>query len=549
MPRAYYRRPEMPLYYTAINRKIGRRVRNSGWIRHSLTGAAALLAVWALLLGLHATLLHLPYFWDEAGYYVPAALDFYRHGLLIPVSTVPTGHTPLVMVYLALAWHVFGFSEPVTRAAMILLAAATLLLTLNVARYVFEGRDWGREGAIVSAGLLALAPLYFAQSSMAHLDLTVALFTAWAILEMLRRRWVVFGAAATLAVLSKETAVIMAPVAAVFAWIEARREGRRVAPAAWAAIASPCAALAGWALYYHHHTGFWTGNETYLQYNLYSTLNPVRMVLSFVRRLYEVFVSGCSGVVTLMALGAAWWSRKRAKATGTEWTAEERRFMLLTAILSAAYLAMLSVVGGAILPRYTLPIYPPLVVLAVLYIYRLPRPMARAGCAAAAVLLVTAWFRNPPYPFPFEDNLAYADFVRLHQQAASYLSAASSRLARTGHDVRILTAWPATNELSTPDLGYVRAPLNVVGVEGFGATHFKSVQPGSFDLLYLYSRKWEPPGNWLLRLARLEAIEERYFGYQPQASAAELQARFHLRLLKRWESRGQWAAIYGPAAP
>jgi hypothetical protein len=32
----------------------------------------------------HLTLLRLPYFWDEAGYYIPAAWDFFRTGTLIP---------------------------------------------------------------------------------------------------------------------------------------------------------------------------------------------------------------------------------------------------------------------------------------------------------------------------------------------------------------------------------------------------------------------------------------------------------------------------------
>ncbi|MBI1983494.1 MAG: glycosyltransferase, partial [Acidobacteria bacterium] len=59
------------------------------------------------LLVLHIPFLDLPYFWDEAGYYIPAALDFSRSWLLIPESTMPTGHTPLVMVYLGLLWWVF----------------------------------------------------------------------------------------------------------------------------------------------------------------------------------------------------------------------------------------------------------------------------------------------------------------------------------------------------------------------------------------------------------------------------------------------------------
>ena len=28
----------------------------------------------------HLTLLRLPYYWDEAGYYIPAAYDFFRTG-------------------------------------------------------------------------------------------------------------------------------------------------------------------------------------------------------------------------------------------------------------------------------------------------------------------------------------------------------------------------------------------------------------------------------------------------------------------------------------
>ena len=71
-------------------------------------------AIWAL----HYPLLRLPYYWDEAGYYIPAALDFYHSWMLVPERTLPVGHTPFVIVYLATAWHLFGFSPLVTRSAM-----------------------------------------------------------------------------------------------------------------------------------------------------------------------------------------------------------------------------------------------------------------------------------------------------------------------------------------------------------------------------------------------------------------------------------------------
>src|SRR5207248_5441649 len=71
-----------------------------------------------LLLCAHISLLGLPYFWDEAGYYIPAARDLLA-GSLIPFSTPSNAHPPLVMACLALAWKVFGQSVIVTRCAML----------------------------------------------------------------------------------------------------------------------------------------------------------------------------------------------------------------------------------------------------------------------------------------------------------------------------------------------------------------------------------------------------------------------------------------------
>jgi len=530
--------------------------------RHTSTiGLAA--GVWLGLLALHAPFLRLPYYWDEAGYYVPAALDFLRRGLLIPSSTEPIGHTPLVSVYLGLAWRIFGFSPLVTRAAMILSAAGTIVATVLLARRVFAGRAQARQAALVAAVLLALAPLFFAQSEMVHLDLVVAFFTLLAVAALLDDGWILFAAAGLLAVLTKETAIVLVPVAWVYLGTEKYREGRKFSSLAWIAASSPCLPLAAWALYYHHHTGFWTGNASYLEYNLYSTLNPIRVVLSFLRRFYEVFLSGFNWLPAALAFAGWRWSKKNPQITqisqiaqarqmqddGARAAADDnvwRRFSLVVALLTLAYFSMLSLVGGAILPRYMLPIYPPLMMVAVGWIWRLPRALARAGCLAAAACFLIAWFSNPPYPFPYEDNLAFADFIRLHQQAAGYLQSKDARAAEGGSApaLRILTAWPATNELQTPDLGYVKRPLRVVPVDGFTVADFQAVEPSSFDVLYLYSRKWEPQGNWMDRFPWLIRLQSRYFDYSPQVSEQEIAARFHLKLAARWDRRAQWVAIY-----
>src|ERR1700737_4260124 len=77
----------------------------------------------------HATYFNLPYFWDELGQFVPAALDIYRDGAWVPHSTVPNAHPPGVMAYLALVWKIFGYSIVAPRAALLLLGSLTALCT------------------------------------------------------------------------------------------------------------------------------------------------------------------------------------------------------------------------------------------------------------------------------------------------------------------------------------------------------------------------------------------------------------------------------------
>ncbi len=415
-----------------------------------------------------------------------------------------------------------------------------------------------------------------------HLDLAVALFTTLAVLFLLGDSLWLFALAASLAVLSKETAVVLLPVAWIYVWRRNRGHatGQAASFRAWIALGAPLVPLAAWALYYHHGTGYWTGNREYLSYNLYSTLSPFRVFWTLLRRVYELFLSGFNWLLTACAPVGLWWGRKReerdtgygirdtgrgnrdtghatresdlgnrgASSGGSPYpvsrvpcpdskTPPWRPFIFLTAGLVAIYLLLLSVTGGAILPRYLLPVMPLFYLVGVALVTRLPRSLSRLICLTTAACFVWAWFINPPCSFPYEDNLSYADFVRLHEQAAHYLETQPG-------DLRILTAWPATDELARPNLGYVRKPLRVVPVEGFGPRELDGVGLDSFDLLYSYSRKWEPSGNWVARFPFWLQLQERYFDYRPQIGAEDLVARYHLKLQAEFTQRGQWVRIY-----
>lgn len=125
-------------------------------MRSRFIAVPMILATFTALLLLHLPLLRLPYFWDEAGYYIPAALDFSRSWSLTPHTTLPEGHPPLVMIYLGLAWRFFGYSTWVARTAMMLMALATVMTLYALGRRVASF-----EIAVWSALLLALSPLFF----------------------------------------------------------------------------------------------------------------------------------------------------------------------------------------------------------------------------------------------------------------------------------------------------------------------------------------------------------------------------------------------------
>jgi 4-amino-4-deoxy-L-arabinose transferase-like glycosyltransferase len=172
----------------------------------------------------HSTLLRLPYFWDEAGYYIPAAWDFFNTGTLVPVTTATNAHPPLPSILLAAVWHLFGFSPFVTRTLVCAVSAAALLAVFRIARSLL-----GAPAAIATTLLTALYPIWFAQSTLAHADIFAAAFTLWALSVYLtdgsgyaadgrpriargpgQQVWV--AGLFSLAALSKETAIV-APIA------------------------------------------------------------------------------------------------------------------------------------------------------------------------------------------------------------------------------------------------------------------------------------------------------------------------------------------------
>ena len=505
----------------------------SRWSHPVLTFAIFLFLLFVVF-WLHFPLLRLPYFWDEAGYYIPAARDLLLTGSLIPHSTPSNAHPPLVMAYLAMWWKITGFKIVIARLAMLASAAFALTGFFQLSRRVAN-----IEVAIASTLCTIIYPVFFIQSSLAQVDLTAAGLTFWALLAYVEDRHWATAIWFSLAVLAKETA-ILAPLS-LLGWELLRPHIRslRVTPNGsprrnWALL-FPIVPLGFWYAYHYRQTGFIFGNPEFFRYNVQGTLYPLRILLAFLMRLWQ-----CVGylnlyVLTLAALLAMWMPPLLDEELERRRIAFEVQFAFLSIILT--YMIVLSVIGGAVLARYMLPVVPLVILVCVSTLRRRVRVWTGA-IALVAASFVAALFVNPPYGFSLEDNLAYRDYIVLHKRAEDFIEA---RYPNAG----VLTAWPASDELFRPYIGYVSQPMKVFRVEDFTVEQLMSASEvrSNFDVALVFSTKYEPPHSVFDNLSFWQAWKTRFFGYHidaPPAAAAQILGG---RLIYTDGRDGQWVGV------
>ncbi|HEY0796544.1 MAG TPA: glycosyltransferase family 39 protein [Acidisarcina sp.] len=642
------------------------------WMIFPLIFAAVYLA--------HGALLRLPYYWDEAGYYIPAAFDFFRTGSLIPSTTLSNAHPPLPSIYLALWWKLSGFSPLVTRTAMCFVAALALLAVYRLA-IITTGRA---TVAAATTLLTALYPIWFAQSTLAHADLFSTVATLWALaltLDSARNRdrdphphpdsapetpsarttiypnLKALGATLcfSLAVLSKETALITPLALALWEVWQVWQLQFETQPAPSpdskayptpirkyfnehinAAIRNllPAIPLALWYAYHYHRTGFIFGNPEFLRYNATAILSPLRIFLALGHRLLHItahmnmFVpvlctlaammfpprderdgrkrpdedthlqhpglptsdsadsAGCpihEDSTTVFMSGTSAPSQPRISIPRISLKDQERIYFVL-----AANLIFFSIMGGALLTRYLLPLYP-LVLLLCVNTLRRRIPYWPAIIALSAAAFVTGIFVNPPYRFAPEDNLAYADTIALHQHAIAYI------MHHFPHP-NVLTAWPATDEFTKPELGYILHPVPVTAIDNFslpqiqtltasnpparptntspqttktlpqsteeGVPHSSQLHRDEWDrqtatpqnqttttatptytTALIFSTKYDPSTLPIRLGLGSEAIDARFFDYHRDLSAEEIARLLNATIVWREDRKTQWAAV------
>jgi len=492
----------------------------------------------AALYASHFTLLRLPYYWDEAGYYIPAAWDFFRTGSLIPITTLSNAHPPLPSIYLALWWKISGFYPEVTREAVLMVASLGLLAVWRLALRLVGVASV----AFWTVVLTGIYPIWFAQSSLAHADIFAATCTLWGLVYALpetgRKPWAAalwFAAGA----LCKETAIAIPLTLAVISVVEGlrmqqQRRWQRLSEAAW--LLSCALPLCSWYAYHRFETGFLFGNPEFLRYNAQANLDPLRILAAFGHRILHL-TAHMNLFVPVLLTCAAMLLDPRRDENGRErariGTGPLQKIFLLLAVNALLF----SVLGGALLTRYLLPMYPLVLLMAVTTFHRRV-PFWHAMAVFSAAAFVVALFINPPYGFAPEDNLAYSHVIRLQLKGIAQLN-------KRYPGATVLSAWPMTDELTRPELGYVKQPVDVYKLEDFTAAQVDRAaeEPGKFSAALVFSTKYDPPHPLFTLGAKSAELDEKYFGLHHDLPPEEIARRLGGQLV--WENvdQGQWVAL------
>jgi hypothetical protein len=397
-----------------------------------------------------------------------------------------------------------------------------------------------------TAALTGIYPIWFAQSSLAHADIFAAACSVWGMVYALPTpgqdgRGRDAGAAAVwfaAAALCKETAIGIPVTLAAVGIFEGfflplkRRQLRR--EAAW--LAGSAAPLVGWYAYHYAKTGWVFGNPGFVRYNAADNLTPLRMLAAFGHRILHLTAHENLFVPVTMALAALLLSplpdgdgRERARIDGPAL----RRIGLV--LLGNALL--FSVLGGALLTRYLLPMYPLVLLLAVMTLYRRV-PYWQGLAVVIAGAFVAGLFINPPYGFAPEDNLQYVRVVRMQL-------AGIAQLEKRYTGATVLTAWPVSDELTKPELGYVKEPWDVTPIEDFtaGQIGVAAQEPEKYSAALVFSTKYDPEKPLLSLGAGSEALDEKYFGLHHDLPPEVIAQQLGGTLVWKEEDHGMWIGL------
>ena len=372
--------------------------------------------------------------------------------------------------------------------------------------------------AFAALVLLCLSPLFFAQSMLAQLDMPAMSLSVLALLLFLQNRFRASAIACMVLVLLKETGLVAPALLGCWLLFERRAslgyKANERAQALWFLL--PLPALLLWLAALRHVTGHWFGNPAFTEYNLWEPLHPARFLIAFLRRIYYLFV-GSGHFIGTAAL--VWALRRMPLLRSRPWR--------IAAAFVLAHVLVVSALGGAVLERYLLPALPIVYIAFAVSLGALLPRARQLTFGALLVCLIAANFINPLYPFPFENNLQFVNFVELQKTAASSIGARNGTVA---------TAFPMAEALRNPDLGFVRTPRKVTAIADFTAPEIEKLKLDPPGMVIVFTRTWDP--LHVLQYQFVERFLASQYGYRPELDPDAIAEELSMSIAHQWTRRG-----------
>ena len=158
----------------------------------------------------------------------------------------------------------------------------------------------------------------------------------------------------------------------------------------------------------HRATGYWMGNPGFEHYNVDYSVHPVRIVFTAFRRVYYLLFAEFRWIGTLVVLLTA----------RTVWRYRSDKWAV-TGLVFAAQFLLVIIFGGAALERYLLPVLPLYYIVVSMALWARLNAGASRPLLALICGLALKHFLNPPYPFPYENNLRHGRFCSLTGRSCS----------------------------------------------------------------------------------------------------------------------------------
>jgi 4-amino-4-deoxy-L-arabinose transferase-like glycosyltransferase len=166
----------------------------------------------------------IPFHWDEMGIYVHAAFQMKDTGhiSLLPGCIDPLfsrGHPLLFTFCTALVFKIFGDTVTVGHLYSLFLAIITLVMFFFVAKSLFN-----RKVAFFATAILSSQPIFFSLSGQVLPEMMLTFFTLGCFYGILEKKWALFALYGSLAMLTKESAIVIPATALIVLFIESIRD-------------------------------------------------------------------------------------------------------------------------------------------------------------------------------------------------------------------------------------------------------------------------------------------------------------------------------------